>query len=219
MYQGCTVTKTSHLSIRYFLALLWARPILHISRLRVKHDGVNLESQCIKNDFITSDYVNVTERGLTHDCSEASAIPTIHLLWPSIVKFKSCAQSRYLIDITFSYDEIITLIMVLNNVRQHNCFIIQGSYIGYMFRLIDQSSSGIVEEWNTNLMSLAVLFHYLCAQHVLDVNISIIRSLRLCCWITTLVVFFSVRCVLELWCGWFWVVPVLQASRARDGHL
>ena len=31
----------------------------------------------------------------------------------------------------------------LNNVSQHNCFITQGSYIGYMFRLIDQSSSGL----------------------------------------------------------------------------
>ena len=28
-------------------------------------------------------------------------------------------------------------------------------------------------------MSLAVLFHFLCAQHVSDINISIIRSLRL----------------------------------------
>ena len=36
MYQGCTVTKTSHLPIRYFLALLWAHPILHISTIRVK---------------------------------------------------------------------------------------------------------------------------------------------------------------------------------------
>ena len=35
MYQGCTVTKTSHLPIRYFLALLWAHPILHISTIRV----------------------------------------------------------------------------------------------------------------------------------------------------------------------------------------
>jgi len=33
--------------------------------------------------------------------------------------------------------------MILNNISQHNCFIIQGSYIGYMFRLIDQSSSGL----------------------------------------------------------------------------
>ena len=59
----------------------------------------------------------------------------------------------------------------------------------------------IVEEWKTNLMSLAILFHFLCAQHVPDINISVIRSLRLCCWITTSVVFFSVRCVLDLWCG------------------
>jgi len=39
------------------------------------------------------------------------------------------------------------------------------------------------------LMSLAILFHFLCAQHVSDINISIIRSLRLCWWISTLVVF------------------------------
>ena len=30
------VTKTSHLPIRYLLALLWAHPILHISAIRVK---------------------------------------------------------------------------------------------------------------------------------------------------------------------------------------
>ena len=42
------------------------------------------------------------------------------------------------------------------------------------------------------------LIHFLCAQHVSDINISIIRSLRLCCWITTSVVLFSVCCVLEL---------------------
>jgi len=41
-------------------------------------------------------------------------------------------------------------------------------------------------------MSLARLFHFLCAQHVTNINISIIRSLRLFCWITTLVV-----------CSWF----------------
>ena len=56
----------------------------------------------------------------------------------------------------------------------------------------------IVEEWKTNLMSLVILFHILCAQHVSDINISILRSLRLCWWITTSVVLFSVRCVLEI---------------------
>ena len=35
------------------------------------------------------------------------------------------------------------------------------------------------EEQKTNLMSLATLFHFLCAQDVSDINISIIRSLRL----------------------------------------
>jgi len=30
-------------------------------------------------------------------------------------------------------------------------------------------------------MSLVILFHFLCAQHVSDINISIIRSLRLFC--------------------------------------
>jgi len=34
----------------------------------------------------------------------------------------------------------------------------------------------IVEEWKTNLMSLAILFHFLRAQYVSDINISIIRS-------------------------------------------
>jgi len=37
-------------------------------------------------------------------------------------------------------------------------------------------------------MSLAILFYFLCPEHVSDINISIIRSLRLCCWITTSVV-------------------------------
>jgi len=61
-------------------------------------------------------------------------------------------------------------------------------------------------------MPLAILFHFLCAQHVSDINMSIIRSLRLCCWITTMVVVFSVYCVLEIWCRWVWVVTVLQVE-------
>jgi len=52
----------------------------------------------------------------------------------------------------------------------------------------------------------------LCAQHVSDINISIIISLRLFCWITTLVVLFLFRCVLEFRCGWVGVVSVLQAE-------
>ena len=77
----------------------------------------------------------------------------------------------------------------------------------------------IVEERKTNLMSLAILFHFLCAQHVSDINISIIRSLRQSCWITASVVLFSVRCVLQIWCGWVWVVPVLQAEASACNSL
>jgi len=61
-------------------------------------------------------------------------------------------------------------------------------------------------------MSLAILFHFLCAQHVSDIDISTIGNLRLFCWITTLVVLFLVRCVLEFPCGWVGVVSVLQFS-------
>jgi len=61
-------------------------------------------------------------------------------------------------------------------------------------------------------MSLAILFRFLCAQHVLDISTSIIRSLRLFCGITSLVVLFLVRCVLEFRCGWVGVISVLQAE-------
>jgi len=40
-------------------------------------------------------------------------------------------------------------------------------------------------------MSLAILFHFLCTQRVSDINIPIIRSLRLYFWITTSVVLFA----------------------------
>ena len=39
--------------------------------------------------------------------------------------------------------------------------------------------AGLVDEWKTNLMSLVILFHLSCAQHVSDINISIFRSLQL----------------------------------------
>ena len=68
-------------------------------------------------------------------------------------------------------------------------------------------------------MSLAILFQFLCAQHVSDINISIIRSLRLFCQITTLVVLFLFRCVLEFRCGWVGVVSVLQAEAQHVEHI
>ena len=56
------------------------------------------------------------------------------------------------------------------------------------------------------------LYHFWCSKHVSDINTSIISSLRLFCWITTFVVLFLVRCVLEFRCGWVGVVSVLQAE-------
>ena len=47
MYQGCPVTKTSHLPIRYFLALLWAHPILYISRIRVNWLVFMMKKDCV----------------------------------------------------------------------------------------------------------------------------------------------------------------------------
>ena len=55
-------------------------------------------------------------------------------------------------------------------------------------------------------------------QHVSDINISIIRSMRLFCWITTSVILFLVWCVLEFWCGWVGVVSVLQAEACNTDN-
>jgi len=61
-------------------------------------------------------------------------------------------------------------------------------------------------------MSLGILFHFLSAQNVSDINTSIITSLRLLCWITTLVVLFLVPCVLAFQCDWVGVLSMLLAS-------
>ena len=77
-----------------------------------------------------------------------------------------------------------------------------------------------IEEWKTNLMSLAILFQFFCAQHVSDINISIIRNLRLCCWITTSIVLFckdgwfsvsvNLRCIVVcVWCDVFCLFVVV----------
>jgi len=42
--------------------------------------------------------------------------------------------------------------MILNNVPQDNCFIIQGSCIGYMFRLMEQSSSGLFSKLSHKML-------------------------------------------------------------------
>ena len=67
---------------------------------------------------------------------------------------------------------------------QWSCAAGSGSIIGMDLMFIGPCIIVIVEEWKTNLMSLVILFHvilfhFLCAQHVSDINISIIRGLRL----------------------------------------
>ena len=59
--------------------------------------------------------------------------------------------------------------------------------------------SELVDEWKTKLMSLAILFHFLCAQHFSDINIFIIRKLRLCCWI-----------IASVTSGWSFILQLLQ---------
>ena len=66
----------------------------------------------------------------------------------------------------------------------------------------------IKDQLNDSCYFISLLMCSTCFGH----NISIIRSLRLFCWINSLVVLFLVRCVLEFRCGWVGVVSVLQAE-------
>jgi len=69
----------------------------------------------------------------------------------------------------------------------------------------------IVENKRPAWCHLLFLFRFLCAQYVSDINISIIKSLRLFFELPHWSVFL-VRCVLVFRCGWIGVVSVLQAS-------
>jgi len=74
----------------------------------------------------------------------------------------------------------------------------------------------IVENKRPTWCHLLFLFHFLCAQHVSDINISIIRSLRLFCWITTLVVrswCFGVVGLAWYLCCWLQLQVIQQNSR------
>jgi len=68
-------------------------------------------------------------------------------------------------------------------------------------------------------MSRAVLFQFLCAQHVSDINISIIRSLRPFCWITTLVCVLGSACVgVSVWLGWRGIRVAGWSFSLQHGH-
>jgi len=65
-------------------------------------------------------------------------------------------------------------------------------------------------------MSLVIFILLLDTQHVLGINMSILRSLWLCCWTTTLAVLFLDCFVLELGCGSAGVVSRLPAEASAD---
>ena len=112
---------------------------------------------------------------------------------------------------TTLYVTVLNITVYCNIINNKHLNYISSSKSFFDLMFIGPCIIVIVEEWKTNLMALAILFHFLCAQHVSDINISIIRSLRLCWWITTSVVLFSVRWVLELlvrlvgfgWCSFY----------------
>ena len=66
-------------------------------------------------------------------------------------------------------------------------------------------------------MSLAILFHFLCAQHVSDINISTIRSLRLFLLNYHISRVILVRYVLEFQCGW--VGQQKKSQAPDDGYI
>jgi len=67
---------------------------------------------------------------------------------------------------------------------------------------------------------LLYLLYFLDTQHVSAINMSIFRSLRLCCWTTTLAVLFLDCCVLDLGCGSARVLSGLPAAgRYNKWHL
>ena len=110
--------------------------------------------------------------------------------------------------VTYAIYALTTFIMFCSRAIQYKCTKISYSRIAWTgtwnckiwvsIMFIGPCIIAVVDKWKTNLMSLAILFHLLRAQHVSDISISIFRSLRLCRWITASVVLFSVRCVLEL---------------------
>ena len=50
--------KSSHLPIRYFLALLWAHPILHISTIRVNIIAIKMEALYRTQSHFLWDFLN-----------------------------------------------------------------------------------------------------------------------------------------------------------------
>ena len=70
-----------------------------------------------------------------------------------------------------------------------------------------------------NQLDVTCYIYFLDTQHVSGINMSILGSLWLCCWSTTLAVLFLDCCVLELGCSSAGVVSRLPAEAASAGSL
>jgi len=75
----------------------------------------------------------------------------------------------------------LSVSLIFQKIKKNKIFLSQNPRINKNKNLF--KSIVIAENKKTSLKSLALLFHFLCAQHVSDINISIIRSLRLFCWL------------------------------------
>jgi len=79
-----------------------------------------------------------------------------------------------------------------------------------------------VHHCDSNKKTTIYLLHFLDTPHVSGIDMAIFRSLRLCCWTTTLAVLFLDCCVLDLGCGSARVVsglPVEASAGSPDTTL
>ena len=83
-------------------------------------------------------------------------------------------------------------------------------YFPYFWCLLDCASLWWLKNKKPTRCHLLHLLYFLDTQHVSGINMSILRSLRLCCWTTTLAVLYC--CVLESGCGSARVVSGLPAE-------
>jgi len=118
---------------------------------------------------------------------DSSSLLTLHYLF-CIAKPKYVTQSYW----------ITTQYLARSTVKNtFLCSFIQMSVIlspdiFFNLRLLDRASLWHLKNKRPNWCHLLFYFTSLCAQHVSDINISIISSLRLFCLITTLFVLFLV---------------------------
>ena len=99
------VTKTSHLPIRYFLALLWAHPILHISTIRVNQLLPIHEIPCTEHEVRISDGFKLNPKILQFKNKQLA----LQYIPNEITKIET-PQPAYFLNILFRYSiEMVTM--------------------------------------------------------------------------------------------------------------